>query len=124
MVVYQLKIFQNHQSLSIQLWSKEDLFEQLQSLYSHDIVGDVRGGLGLLAAVELVADRPSKTPFPADAGLAKKMPKMLFDKNIVTLRAADVITICPPLSINKSEIDFIVNAIDGALTELEQDLGI
>ena len=100
------------------------LFEQLQSLYSHDIVGDVRGGLGLLAAVELVADRPSKTPFPADAGLAKKMPKMLFDKNIVTLRAADVITICPPLSINKSEIDFIVNAIDGALTELEQDLGI
>ena len=100
------------------------LFEQLQSLFSHKIVGDVRGGLGLLAAVELVADRESKTPFPASAGLAKKLPKMLFDRDMVSFRAGDVISICPPLSINKDEIDFIVNAIDGALSELEDELGI
>jgi 4-aminobutyrate--pyruvate transaminase len=78
----------------------------------------------LLAAVELVADRGTKTPFPASAGLAKKLPKMLFDRNIVSFRAGDVIAICPPLSINKGEIDFIVSAIDGALDELETDLGI
>jgi 4-aminobutyrate--pyruvate transaminase len=78
----------------------------------------------LLAAVELVADRDSKTPFPAESGLASKLPKMLFDRNIVSFRAGDVIAICPPLSINKDEIDFIVSAIDGALDELESDLGI
>jgi 4-aminobutyrate--pyruvate transaminase len=88
------------------------------------MVGDVRGGLGLLAAVELVSDRANKTPFPADTGLAKQLPKMLFDRNIVSFRAGDVISICPPLSINSDEIDFIVDAIDGALDELEAELGI
>ena len=120
---------------NLQIFEREDLvgnskrmgtylFEQLQSLYSHKSVGDVRGGLGLLAAVELVADRDSKTPFPASAGLAKKLPKMLFDRNIVSFRAGDIISLCPPLSIKKGEIDFIVSAIDGALDELESDLGI
>jgi adenosylmethionine-8-amino-7-oxononanoate aminotransferase len=49
---------------------------------------------------------------------------MLFDRNIVSFRASDVIAICPPLSISKEEVDFIVSAIDGALDELESDLGI
>jgi adenosylmethionine-8-amino-7-oxononanoate aminotransferase len=43
---------------------------------------------------------------------------------MVSFRAGDVITMCPPLSIKKDEIDFIVSAIDGALDELENDLGI
>ena len=99
------------------------LYEQLHKLYNRKIVGDVRGGLGLLAAVELVADRDNKTAFPPGAGLAKKLPKMLFDRNIVSFRAGDVISICPPLCISKGEIDFIVSAIDGALKQLESDLG-
>jgi adenosylmethionine-8-amino-7-oxononanoate aminotransferase len=100
------------------------LFEQLQNLFTHSLVGDVRGGLGLLAAVELVADRKNKTPFPVAAGLGQKLPRMLFDRNLVSFRAGDVISICPPLSINKDEVDFIVNAIDSALDELESELGI
>jgi adenosylmethionine-8-amino-7-oxononanoate aminotransferase len=55
--------------------------------------------------------------------LAKKLPEMLFDRNIVSFRAGDVISICPPLCISKGEIDFIVSAIDGALEQLESDLG-
>ena len=54
----------------------------------------------------------------------QKLPKMLFDRNLVSFRARDVISICPPLSINKDEVDFIVNAIDSALDELESELGI
>jgi adenosylmethionine-8-amino-7-oxononanoate aminotransferase len=100
------------------------LYEKLQDLFSHKIVGDVRGGLGLLAAVELVSDRESKKPFPVDAGLAKKLPKMLLDRKMVSFRAGDVISLCPPLSINEDEIDFIVDAIDGALDDLEAELGI
>ena len=45
-------------------------------------------------------------------------------RNIVSFRAGVVISICPPLSINSDEIDFIVDAIDGALDELEAELGI
>jgi adenosylmethionine-8-amino-7-oxononanoate aminotransferase len=119
-----LKIFEREDLVGNSKRMGTYLYEQLQTLFSHKSVGDVRGGLGLLAAVELVADRETKTPFPASAGLASKLPKMLFDRNIVSFRAADVIAICPPLSINKDEVDFIVSAIDGALDELESDLGI
>ena len=100
------------------------LYEGLQGLLSHKIVGDVRGGLGLLAAVELVSDRENKTPFPVEAGLAEKLPRLLFERNMVTFRAGNLISICPPLSINRDEIDFIVDAIDGALDAVEDELGI
>ena len=100
------------------------LFDKLQGLRDHKIVGDVRGGLGLLAAVELVQDRDAKTAFPASAGLAKRLPKMLYDRNLVSFRAGDVISLCPPLSITSDEIDFTVNALDETLTQLEADLGL
>ena len=100
------------------------LYEQLQGLRSHPAVGDVRGGLGLLAAVELVQDRKTKKPFPAEAGLAKKLPKMLYDRKIVSFRAGDVISLCPPLSIKKDEVDFIVSVLDESIGQLEKELGI
>ena len=100
------------------------LFSELQKLREHPSVGDVRGGLGLLCAVELVSDKKSKTPFPADAGLAGKLPKMLYDRGMVTFRAGDVIALCPPLSINRDEIDYIIDVLDGAIGELESELGI
>ncbi|HJM54502.1 MAG TPA: aminotransferase class III-fold pyridoxal phosphate-dependent enzyme [Dehalococcoidia bacterium] len=100
------------------------LYEQLQKLYEHPSVGDVRGGMGLIAAVELVGDRENKTPFPASAGLAKKLPPAMYERNLVSFRAGDLISICPPLSIDKDEIDFMVNVIDEALTEVEKDLGL
>ena len=119
-----LKIFEREDLVGNSRRMGNYLYEKLLELFSHKMVGDVRGGLGLLAAVELVSDRANKTPFPADAGLAKQLPKMLFERNIVSFRAGDVISICPPLSINSDEIDFIVDAIDGALDELEAELGI
>ena len=100
------------------------LYESLQGLKKHKIVGDVRGGLGLLAVVELVQDRASKKPFPKEAGLGKKLPKMLYDRKLVTFRAADLISMCPPLSINKSEVDFMVEALDDAIAKLQKELGV
>ncbi|MBM3959143.1 MAG: aspartate aminotransferase family protein [SAR202 cluster bacterium] len=100
----------------------EYLYEQLQKLYEHSIVGDVRGGYGLLAAVELVQDRKTKKRFPAEAGLAKKVPQKLTQKQIVSFRAADVISLCPPLIVTKDDVDFIVNALDETIVELEKEL--
>ena len=100
------------------------LYDELQQLRDHEIVGDVRGGLGLLAAVELVQDRESKTPFPASAGLANRLPPLLFENGIVSFRAGDVISLCPPLVVDKDEIDFIIDALDRSLTTLSRDLGL
>ncbi len=102
----------------------EYLFDRLHSLRDHRIVGDVRGGLGLLAAVELVADRANKTPFPPEARLAKRLPPIIYQHGMVTFRAGDVISLCPPLVINRDEIDYLVDVLDDSLTDLERELGI
>lgn len=99
------------------------LFEQLQKLYEHAIVGDVRGGYGLLAAVELVQDRKTKKQFPREAGLAQKVPPKLAKRGLVSFRAADVIALCPPLIITKDQVDFVVDALDQTIGELEKELG-
>jgi adenosylmethionine-8-amino-7-oxononanoate aminotransferase len=100
------------------------LFDQLQRLREHSIVGDVRGGLGLLAAVELVQDRGNKTPFPASAGLANRLPPLLVENGLVSFRAGDVISLCPPLVVDKGEVDYIVDAVDRTLAALSDDLGL
>lgn len=100
------------------------LFERLQKLYDHRVVGDIRGGMGLLAAVELVADREAKTPFPASANLARRLPAMLYEKKLVSFRAGDVISICPPLIATRDEIDFLVNVLDETIGEIESELGV
>ena len=98
------------------------LFEKLQLLYEYPIVGDVRGGLGLLAGVEIVRDRKTKEKFPPDMNLMKKMTKNLLKNGIVSFRAGDIISICPPLSINHSEIDFMVEGIESSIKSILKDI--
>ena len=98
------------------------LYEKLQKLYDHKIVGDVRGGLGLLAAVELVNDRSTKTSFAPNIGLGKILSKILYDHKLISFRAGDIISIFPHLSISKDEVDFLISALDESLAELSKEL--
>ena len=119
-----LKIFENEDLVGNSDRMGTYLFEQLQTLYNHKIVGDVRGGTGLLAAVELVADRETKESFPVSAELSKKIPAKLYEKKLVSFRAGDVISICPPLVVTEGEIDFLVNVLDETISEVESELGV
>ena len=94
------------------------LFEQLQTLYEHRIVGDIRGGLGLLAGVELVKDRDTKERFPPEAGLAKKL-KPIVDRHGLLGRMGDSNFLAPPLCITKDEVDYLVKQLDSIIGELE-----
>ncbi|MBI4220060.1 MAG: aspartate aminotransferase family protein [Chloroflexi bacterium] len=122
--VKNLEIYEREKLVENSRKMGEYLFDQLQKLYEHSIVGEVRGGYGLLAAVELVQDRQTKKQFPKEAGLATKVPQKLTKKGIVSFRAADVIALCPPLIITRDQIDFIVKALDETIGELEQELGV
>ena len=53
-----------------------------------------------------------------------RLPKKLYDKKIVSFRAGDIIAMCPPLSISRDEVDFIVNALDETIGEVEAELGV
>ena len=67
--------------------------------------------LGLLAAVELVQDRASTRRRSRRVRVwPSRLPPLLFENGLVTFRAGDVISLCPPLMVDKDEVDFIVDA--------------
>ncbi len=98
------------------------LREKLEGIKSrHKIVGDVRG-IGLLWAIELVADQTTRQPFPESAQLAQRLPHILYENGIVSFRAGDVISLCPPLILSEEEADFIADALDKSIKRLESEL--
>ena len=99
------------------------LFDQLQQLYSHPIVGDIRGGMGLLCGIELVKNRETRESFPKEAKLGKISTEILLKHGLLT-RSGDVIHLAPPLCITRDEVDHVVRELDASLSELEQRLGI
>jgi len=98
----------------------EYLFEKLQHLKSHNIVGDVRGGKGLLCAVELVKNRETKEKFGPEFKLTDKV-NLLMKEHHLFGRGGDVIPIAPPLCINNDEIDHFVSQLDMVITKLEKN---
>jgi adenosylmethionine-8-amino-7-oxononanoate aminotransferase len=100
------------------------LKNELQKLWALDCVGDVRG-IGLLWAVEFVADRHTKTPFPADRKFsarvndcAVKHGVMLYPmQGCVDGLRGDHVMIAPPAVITADEIRWAVEQIGDSIKE-------
>ncbi len=84
----------------------------------HPNAGDIRGGKGLLAAVEFVEDRASKKNFPSEQKIAPRLQAEMMNHGVITrtLRAAgphpahgDIVLFAPPLIVSEAEIDRFVN---------------
>lgn len=95
------------------------LLEALQQLSSHPTVGDVRGGLGLLAGLELVRNKQTKESWPGDHPFIKNLGMRMQERGLIT-RVWDVLHLAPPLVVTTEEIDRMVAIIDECLTELER----
>ena len=86
------------------------MLEKLRTLESLDGVGNVRG-LGMMAAVEVVADKATKQLFPSDIGMTQKLTDALLDRGLYTRVAMDCICVAPPLVTTDAQIDRIVGIV-------------
>ena len=94
------------------------LFEQAQQLRQHPTVGDVRGGLGLLCAIDLVKSKATREPWGTQHPFIKALALRVQERGLVT-RVWDVLHLAPPLVATREEIDLMLETIDECLTELE-----
>ncbi|WP_235212776.1 aspartate aminotransferase family protein [Burkholderia sp. MSh2] len=81
----------------------------------HECVGDVRGA-GLFIGFELVADRAAKTP---DKVRALNVIEELRERRVLTSVAGpygNVLKLRPPLAFQPADIDWLVGALDEALS--------
>src|SRR5690606_37377342 len=72
------------------------LFDCLNALASHPLVGAVRG-MGLLAAVEITADKAAKTPFPPEAAVGAWIQTKAMEHGVIVRAITNCIALCPPL---------------------------
>jgi len=98
------------------------MYEQLQTMYEHPTVGHVRGGMGMLGAVELVKNRDTKEPFPASVHIDAKVGEAMARRGMIGRGFNGIIFFAPPLTTTKSEIDWLVKQTDEVITEVESKL--
>jgi len=90
-----------------------ELYAALAPLAEHALVGDVRGGVGLMAAVELEVD-----VLDADHDAATKLYRGVRSRGVLTRPHARGLAISPPLVVTVEQIREIAAAVRGALDEL------
>jgi adenosylmethionine-8-amino-7-oxononanoate aminotransferase len=99
------------------------LFDQLQTLYKHDIVGEIRGGLGLMVNIELMKDRKAKQRFSPDdnSKIGRLLKQKLMSAGLWGM-FRNPLPICPSLTITRGEIDEIVRVFDMVIGEVEKEM--
>ncbi len=111
-----LKLVENSRAMGEYL--KQRCLE-LQDKYP--FVGDVRG-LGLLLGIEMVQEKKDKKLFPTKKAIVPKLIDKALERGVITRGSLHVWILAPPLIINKSQIDQIVDVLDDCLEEIEQEL--
>jgi 4-aminobutyrate--pyruvate transaminase len=91
---------------------------RLKALADHPLVGEARG-VGLVGAIELVADKATRRSFPSTQMMAFKAAGLAQSEGLIVRPILESIALCPPLIITEAEIDEIFDRLTRALDRLE-----
>ncbi len=86
---------------------------RLRETESHPLVAEVRGGVGLMAAVALDPER-----IAADPGLAMRLWRAARAHGLLSRWVPDGVAIAPPLIVEDTHLDEILASLHGALDEI------
>jgi adenosylmethionine-8-amino-7-oxononanoate aminotransferase len=115
-----LSIFEKEPVLARVSVLAQTMARELSALADRAHIGDIRQQ-GLMAGIEIVADRKTRDPFPPEKKVGQRVIRKLREKGIILRPLGDVIVLMPPLSSTEGEIEHLVRsaawAIDAVLAE-------
>lgn len=97
----------------------EKLRNGLRKFQELPYVGEVRQR-GLIAGIELVRDRTTKERFPSSRRLGTEVCSIAREKSVLLRPLGDVLVVMPPLSIQSSLLDQIVDVLYNALNMVQK----
>ena len=96
--------------------------QALAATLEHPLVGDVRG-VGLLAGVELMADKTTRTPFPSEAKVGARVERACLEVGLVVRAIGDRVAFTPPLIMTEEHLHEMAalfrRGLDAAHAELK-----
>ncbi|MCZ4262068.1 aspartate aminotransferase family protein [Limimaricola sp. G21655-S1] len=95
------------------------LQEGLRQYADHPLVGEVRG-TGLIAGLELVADKASKRAFDPVGKVGLAAFEIGHEEGMIIRNVGDTLALCPPLIVTEGDIDEIVARM-GRILDRTQD---
>jgi adenosylmethionine-8-amino-7-oxononanoate aminotransferase len=114
-----LQVFEDERTLERLAPKIEVLKKRLLSVAELPNVGNIRQK-GLIAGIELVADRASQEPFPWTSQIGARVCLEARKHGLLIRPLGDVIVLMPPLSITVEEIVEMVEVVE---TSIKQVLG-
>ena len=90
------------------------MFDGLSALAKkHEMIGDVRGGHGLMTAIELTSNRVSKAA--PDKAMTDAIYDETYNQGVMVRISGPNIILSPPLIISEDETSKIISALDAAM---------
>ncbi len=93
----------------------------LAAFADHPLVGEVRG-VGLIGAIELVADKAAKTPFSPPGAVGAAVVAKAQQHGVILRAMGDAVAFSPPLVISADEIAEMLRRFGLALDEAHREL--
>ncbi|MGH8234523.1 MAG: aspartate aminotransferase family protein [Rhodanobacteraceae bacterium] len=97
------------------------MFAELRAMQSrHAVIGDVRGGHGLFAIVELVADRATREPLAAWSETAPALKALVsagMEEGVSFAVRGNLLILAPPLVIGEAELADAMTLLDRLLSQ-------
>jgi adenosylmethionine-8-amino-7-oxononanoate aminotransferase len=112
-----LEIFEEEETLARMAPKMELVRARLEAIGRIGNVGDVRQR-GLVAGIELVADRATKAPYPPAAGVGSQVCRRARALGVLIRPLGDVVVVMPPLSIDLGELGMLLDVVESAISEV------
>jgi 4-aminobutyrate--pyruvate transaminase len=98
------------------------LQDGLRTLTDHPLVGEVRG-CGLMAGVELVADKAARVRFDPPGSVGSQFVARAQANGLIVRNLQETIALCPPLIISEAEVEEVLRRFTRTLDETAAALG-
>ena len=92
--------------------------DRLHAMKRFRIVGDVRG-VGMMAGIELVAEKATKTSFPVGAPELSRVHREVYQRGAMVRLSGPNIILSPALTIERPQLDLLCDALEGAFAAAE-----
>lgn len=109
-----LRVFEDERTLENLAPKIDRLRRRLAAISELAYVGDVRQ-CGLIAGIELVADKATRQPFPWERLNGARVCRLARESGLLIRPLGDVIVVMPPLAIPLERLDWMLDVIEQSI---------
>ena len=111
-----LEVFRKYKTLEKLQGKIEFLEQELKEFRGLKHVGDVRNK-GLMVGIELVDDKETKKPYPANMKMGWKVADLAMEGEVLIRPLGNVVVLMPPIGISLDELKKLLNVTYNAIKE-------